>query len=174
MGAQKYRHLFLGEVTLWDESLTKIWDTLPLESFVTVIDANGETASAKVRTLEPFETIEIPASQRSLNTLADEIYENNVRHGFTAQAGEETNIDRHLMLIVGEVAEAQEELRSGHGVHEVYYREDGKPEGFGMEIADAIIRALGLAAELELDIDALVRDKMSFNETRPYKHGREF
>ncbi len=169
---QKYRHLFLGEVTLHDPTLTGIWDELSGESFVTVITSDGEQTSAKVRALEPIWEVEIPETHRSLNTLADEILEINRSKGWTPPPGEDTNLDRNLMLIVGEASEAQEELRQHHGVHEVYYRDDKPgPQGFGIEIADILIRTLGLCAELELDIDALVRDKLEFNRSRPYKHG---
>lgn len=48
-------------------------------------------------------------------------------------------------LIVGEVCEAMECARSGHPLTFIWNREsDGKPEGFPVELADAIIRAYDL------------------------------
>lgn len=82
-------------------------------------------------------------------------------------------ISTKLMLAVGELAEAQEELRAGHSYAEVYEK-DGKPEGFAVEIADAIYRLLHLAAALGIDIGLVLLEKHEFNLTRPYKHGKKF
>ena len=172
----KFHHMFLGEVTLADPSLEEaVADNVAPESFVTVIDSTGAQTSARVRTLEPIFEMPIPESHRSLNTLADEILEINTSKGFSSP-DEEPNIDQMLMLIVGELSEAQEELRDGHAVDEVYYKQSApdKPEGFGVEVADALIRILHLAARLDLDLDALVRLKLEFNRTRPFKHGKAF
>lgn len=84
------------------------------------------------------------------------------------------NIDQKLMLIVGEVAEAHEELRSNDDPHHVYYRDDGKPEGFKFELADVFIRLADLAGALGIDLGAAVAEKHAFNQTRPSKHGRLF
>lgn len=84
------------------------------------------------------------------------------------------NVDQKLMLIVGEVAEAHEELRSNADHHYVYYRDDGKPEGFEFELADVLIRTLDLAGALGIDIGARVAEKLAYNKTRPVKHGRNF
>jgi hypothetical protein len=85
-----------------------------------------------------------------------------------------TMIDRKLMLIVGEVAEAHEEYRSNNDLLHVYYRDDGKPEGFKFELADVFIRLADLAGALGIDLGAAVAEKHAFNEKRPYKHGRLF
>jgi len=85
------------------------------------------------------------------------------------------NIDQKLVLVIGELIEGHEELRSARKVDEIYYREkDSKPEGFGMELADAVIRIFDLAEALDLDIEALMLEKHAFNTGRPFKHGREF
>lgn len=84
-------------------------------------------------------------------------------------------IDRRLLLAVGELVEAQDELRDGHAVDEVRQREkDGKPEGFVMELADVIIRVLDLAYAEGLDIGSAVVTKFFFNATRPTRHGKAF
>jgi len=46
-----------------------------------------------------------------------------------------------------------------------------KPMGFGIELADAIIRLFDMAEWLGLDLDNLIQIKMSYNETRPMRHG---
>ena len=103
-------------------------------------------------------------------------------------------IDQKLMLVVGELAEAQEELRAGHAPTDIYFTSpagetlvgvvgksnddlaaDGyKPEGFPIELADAIVRLFDLAGSLGIDLEAAVQTKLTYNLTRPYKHGRVF
>lgn len=80
-------------------------------------------------------------------------------------------INTRLMLTVGELAEAQEELRAGHAPTEVYYRDDGKPEGFGMELADAVIRIADLAGFLGINLEQCIVDKHNYNTGRPHLHG---
>lgn len=109
-----------------------------------------------------------------LTRISREIHTSQVEKGFWGKELEQFNLDRKLLLIVGEVAEAHEELRSNDNPHYVYYREDGKPEGFEFELADVFIRLMDLAGALSIDIGARVAEKHAFNQTRPYKHGRQF
>jgi hypothetical protein len=104
-----------------------------------------------------------------------------------------TVVPEKLMLIVSEVAEALEEYRNGKPLDEVYYPDatngyidpdsgqyvdwakgqapEWKPEGFGVELADAIIRILDLAEFLGLNMEDLVQLKHQYNRTREYRHG---
>lgn len=106
----------------------------------------------------------------SLTYLTKVLHEAQVDKGFYEDS--DLNVDQKLMLIVGEVAEAHEELRSDIDPHHVYYRDDGKPEGFAFELADVFIRLADLAAALGIDLGAMVKEKHEFNQTRPHKHGR--
>lgn len=81
------------------------------------------------------------------------------------------NMGEMLMLAVSELAEGLEEHRHGRPVH---YIDNGKPEGLAVELADCIIRCLDTMHSLGVDIDAIVEEKMAYNDTRPYKHGRKF
>lgn len=113
-------------------------------------------------------------------------------------------IGNKLMLVASELAEAQDEIRNGHAPTETYYtagpmpaslaveftsgaeaREHWekayaekpgpkKPEGFPSEIADAVIRLFGIAYEVGIDLPAIIQEKMNYNDTRPYKHGKSF
>ena len=49
-----------------------------------------------------------------------------------------------------------------------------KPEGFGSELADVIIRCLDLAEAMNIDIESIIYIKHEFNKRRPYKHGKKF
>lgn len=88
-------------------------------------------------------------------------------------------ITTKLMLINSELVEAMEELRSGHKVDEVYPGSKGKPEGFPVEIADAVIRVLDLWWTLQdlgwemPDLGKLIEEKVSFNASRGHKHGNK-
>lgn len=78
-----------------------------------------------------------------------------------------------LALVHSEISEALEELREGN--IRVYYAENSpKPEGLGVELADAIIRILDFAEAMDIDLEFLVQAKMKYNETREHKHGKLF
>lgn len=49
--------------------------------------------------------------------------------------------------------------------------EGGKPEGFPVEIADAVIRLLDLCGALGVDLKAAMLAKHSYNQTRSRRHG---
>ena len=71
-------------------------------------------------------------------------------------------ISTRLMLIVGEVAEAQEGLRKGDA------------DNFREELADIAIRLFDLCGGLDIDLELEIITKMAINKSRPYKHGKAF
>ena len=72
-----------------------------------------------------------------------------------------------LMLVCTEAAEAVSELRdvTADGI------EDSK---FTEELADVVIRVMGLADMVDGDIEYEVVTKMEKNAARPYRHGRKY
>ena len=86
-------------------------------------------------------------------------------------------VDEKLALIHSELSEALEEVRDAGSdfdrLRTIRHREDGKPEGFAVELADAIVRIADLADALGVNLTTALEEKMAFNETRPPKHGRE-
>lgn len=67
-----------------------------------------------------------------------------------------------LMLIAGELGEAQEGLRHNDIAN------------FKEELADVIIRTFDLAGGLGIDLQSEILKKMKKNESRLYKHGKLF
>ena len=71
-----------------------------------------------------------------------------------------------------EISEAWEEYRNGHGMNEIYYK-DNKPEGVPIELADCIIRILDTCGAYDIDIKEALRIKMEYNKNREYRHGNK-
>lgn len=121
-----------------------------------------------------------------IDDLVLEAHLNSLKHGFwddapvfnTRTAGENVELATYygnkLMLIVGEVAEAHEELRNNADAMHVYSRSDGKPEGVGYELADIIIRVFDLAGAIGIPLSDYIENKMEFNSFRPAMHGKNF
>lgn len=103
---------------------------------------------------------------KELTELAKGIRFDNASKGFDPLEG---GVERYLLLTISEICEAQNELRDGHEPEKIYFvgstelpfsaraslasfPADKKPEGFSVEIADAIIRILDIQAKLELNI----------------------
>lgn len=74
-----------------------------------------------------------------------------------------------LMMVVSEVTEALDDVRQDR--MDITYREDGKPEGYPIELADAVIRLFDLAEADGIDLYEVIMIKHRFNETRPRRHG---
>ena len=108
-----------------------------------------------------------------INKLIKDAHENAVKHGFWVDYEDakysgkpkllsEVFTSQFLMLIVTEIAEAQEGLRHGD------------KENFKEELADVAIRLADLCGGLEIDLEHEIEKKMKINSNREYKHGKSF
>lgn len=114
-------------------------------------------------------------------------------------SGGELQPAKMMMNLHAEVSEAWEELRDGKDLREYYFavrkndKEAGylsfisgldqlpitmklaadgnKPEGFPIELADLAIRLFHICGHLGIDLEDMIKVKMVYNETRPYRHG---
>lgn len=124
-------------------------------------------------------------------------------HGTAKEKGfwdTERNVSEMLMLIVSELAEAQEALRKNHfadksaitglsqdieleksddefqmdkGIWKGLF-EDKVKSSFEDEIADVAIRLFDLCGGLDIDLEKHIELKMKYNSMRGYKHGKAF
>ena len=133
-----------------------------------------------------------------INEMVKKAHENAVNHGFWNPP---LDFGTAIALIHSELSEALEEEREGRPL--VWYKcneaegvsacapqdetdclmygketlckyRSRKPEGVAVELADAVIRIADLCGHLGIDLDAAIREKMAYNEGRPYKHGKKF
>ena len=93
------------------------------------------------------------------------------------------NVPAKLDAIIGEVKEAHAayaELRVRISVIGwvgwIYYHDrpgqEPVPDGFGIELADIVLRVCSLAGKLGIDLDEMIRIKQAHNESRPHLHGK--
>jgi len=82
----------------------------------------------------------------------------------------ERSIPEQVVLMHSELSEAVEELRKPDA-RPFYINGNGKPEGWGIELADCVIRIMDTCEHYGVDLQGLIELKMRYNETRPHRHG---
>jgi NTP pyrophosphatase (non-canonical NTP hydrolase) len=124
-------------------------------------------------------------------------------HGTAKEKGfwdTERNVSEMLMLIVSELAEAQEALRKDYRcdsiaanelrrdleldssdeeflLHTLEWKhkfEEAVKSSFEDEVADVAIRLFDLCGGLGIDLEKHIELKMKYNSLRGYKHGKKF
>lgn len=103
-------------------------------------------------------------------------FKNSSQHGFwnTRVDPNPSFVPEKLCLIHSEISEALEWYRSGNATYPLneVNNTSPKPDGFAIELADAVIRIADLCGALNIDLEKVIQEKMKYNESRPYKHGK--
>lgn len=138
----------------------------------------------------------------TINDLVKEAHENALSHGFwddppefgtiialihseLSEALEEVRADRPARYFPcnagGMCCEERDwNTKCGSRVFDpedpdVYCKaKSSKPEGWAVELADAVIRIADYCGHAGIDLESIIREKMEYNATRPYKHGKRF
>lgn len=132
-----------------------------------------------------------------IKKTAEEIYQNNVKHGFWDK---ERNFGEMLMLVTSELAECLEADRKNRsadldafekrlkelestpalaehlGVKDPFKHcfEQFIKDTYEDELADAIIRLLDISHGLTVDIEKHIELKMKYNSMRERMHGKKY
>lgn len=111
-----------------------------------------------------------PTDSKSLAEMAAEVREVNISKGWRrADGSSDRTVGDDTALLASEVFEAFEQWREIGFAERT--RENGKPDDFGSEMADVLIRLLDTCDRRGVDLAAEYERKLAFNRTRPYLHG---
>lgn len=120
----------------------------------------------------------VPAHKLGLSDIVLLATKTATKNGFT-----ESSVGEDIALMHSELSEALEDFRNGREPNLHLYESGGvttsaemagahwKPVGVPSELADVIIRIAHFAGKHNIDLDRAVREKLEFNETRPFRHG---
>ena len=104
----------------------------------------------------------------TLNTLQSMVYDWNATQGFWS--GSQDSVGSKIALMHSELSEALEADRKN------ITSDDKIPAYTGLEaeLADAVIRILDFSGRHDLRLGEAIIEKLTFNTTRPFKHGKAY
>jgi len=102
----------------------------------------------------------------TLNTMQTLVYDWNAAQGFWAS----DNTGEKIALMHSELSEALEADRKG------ITADDKIPAYTGLEaeLADVVIRIMDFAGHHQLRLGEAIIEKLAYNTTRPFKHGKAY
>lgn len=123
-----------------------------------------------------------PSLDLSLAQVVARAHANSKDKGWWDGVADPTaTVPEKLALIHSEVSEALEDYRDGKMEAKYEGLAGGqirgpqappfKPVGFPSEMADIVIRVADLCGALGIDLEKAVSEKLTYNSTRPHRHG---
>jgi NTP pyrophosphatase (non-canonical NTP hydrolase) len=103
----------------------------------------------------------------SINDLVKQAHQMAVDKGWYE---EPRTFGELIALMHSELSEALEEYRAGKLFNAIHY-EGEKPCGIPIEFADVLLRIFDACGYLGIDLEKALQIKMTYNATRPHKHG---
>lgn len=103
----------------------------------------------------------------AISELQTDIHETAISKGWWDSP---KNFGESIALMHSELSEALEADRAGDPPDDKIPNFSGREA----ELADCIIRILDVSAGLKLDVIGAILEKMEFNKTRAYKHGKNY
>lgn len=113
--------------------------------------------------MEGYKSLSIKELCRRSHNLAKE-------KGFWDSGIKREMISEKIALMHSELSEMLECYRANE--KDLWFKENGKPEGLCAEAADLAIRLFDFCAAFEIDLESAIEIKHKFNTSRPYKHGK--
>lgn len=110
----------------------------------------------------------IEDGDNGVNELCRLCLKNAVNKGFS-----DPEFPEMMALLHSEISEAFEEWRRSESTTTGIYYNGNKPEGVPIELADLAIRLFHYCGYLGINLNAAIKEKMKYNETRPYRHGNK-
>lgn len=108
----------------------------------------------------------IPTQPEVIADMQQRVLDVNVANGWFEK---DRSPLEDCMLLVTEVAEMAEAYRDGQ--MQTVLNGKGKPEGFGSECADVLVRLLDTCQRTGVDLSAEFERKLAYNATRGHRHG---
>lgn len=108
---------------------------------------------------------------RAINELAKRIFMVNKRNGFWENPRNDAEV---IALVHSELSEALECLRDGSWIDPSPKLPGKQVSCLEEELADVLIRVLDYAYAIDLNIGNAIIEKLKYNKTRGYKHGKRF
>lgn len=96
------------------------------------------------------------------------IMKDNIAKGFWPVNRDDRNFGEALALVHSELSEALEGHRKDEADQHLPHHQSRT-----VELADAIIRIMDMAAGYDLPVARALLEKLEFNRSRPFKHGKK-